>query len=62
MGEKLLKFYEQAYKLGGIKAQMRLAILTLLPSTKAKDEPDSQENIQKFEKAMKEIEKEFENK
>ncbi|MCX7909472.1 MAG: hypothetical protein N2560_08160 [Ignavibacteria bacterium] len=62
MAEKLLEFYEKAYKLGGLKAQMRLALLTLIPSPKAKTEPDSPENIKKFENAMKEIEKEFQNK
>ena len=38
---------------------MRLAILTSISSPKAGAEPDSPENIQKFEKAMKELKKEF---
>ena len=59
MGQKLSSFYDAAKAKGGLKAQMRMAILTLLPSSKAGIEPDSPENIRKFETAMKEIEKEF---
>ena len=51
--------YEKAYKLGGMKARMRLAVLTGIPSQKAETEPDSADNIAKFEKAIKELEKEF---
>ncbi len=61
MGEKLTKYYEEAKNLGGIKAQMRLAVITLTPLSKAKSEPDSPENIEKFEKAMEEIRKELKN-
>lgn len=59
MGARLLQEYDKAYKLGGMKARMRLAVLTNIPSQKAQDEPDSPENIAKFGKAMKELEKEF---
>lgn len=59
MGDKILKYYDEASKLGGLKAKMRLAVLTVIPSSKAAVEPDSPENIEKFEKAMKEIGKEF---
>ena len=59
MGQKLTNFYEAAKAKGGLKAQMRMAILTLVPSSKAVTEPDSPANIQKFEAAMKEIQKEF---
>ena len=45
MGAKLTQFYEEAKKIGGIKAQMRMAILTKMPSTQASISPDSQENI-----------------
>jgi hypothetical protein len=55
MAEKLVKYYEQARAVGGLKAEMRLAILTLMPSAKAQAAPDSPENIQLFEKAMDEI-------
>jgi hypothetical protein len=59
MGERLMKYYSEAEALGGLKAKMRLAVLTLLPTTKAEVEPDSPENIAKFEKAMLELKKEF---
>ena len=59
MGQKLSSYYEAAKAKGGGKAQMRMAILTLMPSSKASLEADSPENIKKFEAAMREIEKEF---
>ena len=59
MGEKLLKYYADAKQLGGLKAEMRLAVLTSMPGTKAGAAPDSSENIDKFEKAMQEVKKEF---
>jgi hypothetical protein len=59
MGSKLISYYEKAVKVGGIKAQMRLAVLTRLPSSKAKLAPDSPENIKLFEESFKELEKEF---
>ena len=59
MGQKLEGYYEEAANIGGLKAKMRLAILTGISSVKAATEPDSPENIQKFEKAMQEIRKEF---
>jgi hypothetical protein len=59
MGERLLKEYEKAKELGGLKAQMRLAVLTRMSGPKAEKEPDSSENIAKFEAAMKELVKEF---
>lgn len=59
MANKLIAYYEEAQNLGGLKAKMRLAVLTLIPSSKAQNNPDSFENIQKFEKAMQELKKEF---
>lgn len=59
MAEKLSKFYDEVSQLGGLKAKMRLAVLTSISSSKAGGEPDSPENIKKFEKAMQEIKKEF---
>jgi tellurite resistance protein len=59
MGQKLIEFYNQAAALGQIKAKMRLAMLTTIPSTKAADEPDSDENIRKFQQAIVELKKEF---
>jgi hypothetical protein len=59
MGAKLEQYYEKASSLGGVKAKMRLAVLTNIPSSKASAEADSDENIKKFESAMQEINKEF---
>jgi len=59
MGSKLISYYEEAIKAGGIKAQMRLAVLTRLPSSRAKLAPDSPDNIKLFEDAFKELQKEF---
>ena len=53
-----MAFYEEATKLG-LKAKVRLAVITKIPSSKAGDAPDSDENIATFEKAMLEIKKEF---
>ncbi len=41
MGNRLSAFYESANKLGGLKAKMRLAVLTKVPSEKAAMEADS---------------------
>lgn len=59
MGAKLVKYYDDAKAMGGLKAQMRLAVLTKMPSQKAESEPDSPDNIGLFEKAMQELKKEF---
>jgi hypothetical protein len=55
MGVRLTKAYDLAKAHGGLPAQMRLAIKTLIPSEKAKTEPDSDVNINKFKEALKEI-------
>ena len=59
MGQKLMSYYDQAKKMGGLKAQIRMAIITRIPSIRAIDAPDSQENITKFEQALAELRKEF---
>ena len=59
MGAKLLEFYDKAKQLGGLKGSMRMAMLTLIPSSKAMEAPDSLENITKFKNAMVELQKEF---
>lgn len=61
MGIKLIKEYEKAKQLGGLKAQMRLAILTKISGPKAATLPDSTENLSRFEVAMREILKDFQN-
>ena len=59
MAERLASYYAEVAKLGGLKAKMRLAMLTSIPSSNATKVPDSSDNIAKFESAMREIKKEF---
>jgi hypothetical protein len=59
MGQKLKKYYEKAEAIGGMKARIRLALLTRLSSISASVESDSEENIEKFDQAMKIVQKEF---
>ena len=59
MGAQLLEFYEEARQLGGYKAQMRLAMLTLMAAPKAAEAPDSPENLEKFRKSLELIRQEF---
>ena len=59
MAQQLVAYYDKAKQVGGLKAQMRLAMISKLPSSKAANEPDSPENIKIFEQAMTEIRKEF---
>ncbi len=58
MGAQLTRFYDEAKKMGGLKAQMRLAMLTKMPSAKAQSQPDSPENVKAFRDALAEISKE----
>lgn len=55
MAAKLLKFYDLAKEAGGLPVQMRLAMATGIPSTKAGEQPDSPELVAKFKAAYKEI-------
>lgn len=55
MGKQLTKYYEYLGKVGSLPMQMRLAMMTGLPSGKAEAAPDSPENIDKFKKAIKQI-------
>ncbi|MGQ9455688.1 MAG: hypothetical protein ACUVRS_03995 [Armatimonadota bacterium] len=41
MAERLMKFYELIKAEGGLAAQMRLAMMTSIPSQKAAEVPDS---------------------
>ena len=49
MGTKLESYFEKAKVAGGLSAQVKLAILTKMSSNQAKAEPDSIENIKRFE-------------
>lgn len=55
MAAKLMKFYDLAKEAGGLPVQMRLAMATGVPSTKAGEQPDSPELIAKFKTAFKDI-------
>ena len=55
MGAKLMQYYDFATQNGGLPVKMRLAMKTGIPSEKAKDEPDSPDNLAKFYAAAKEI-------
>lgn len=59
MAERLNQFYDEAQKLGGLKAKIRLAVITKTPSAKAAKIEDSKEIIEIFKAAMDEIKKEF---
>ncbi len=59
MGKQLESIYDRAKKMGGLVAQMRLAMLTLTPLQKARAVPDSPEYVQKFENALAKIQKEL---
>ena len=59
MGKQLVAFYDKAGDLGGMKAKMRLTMITQIPQNKAEAEADSSDNIKKFEDALTEIQKEF---
>lgn len=55
MGQKIQDIYTLVQKKGGLKAGIRLAMLTKISILKAKDVEDSSENLQKFDAALKTI-------
>lgn len=55
MGAKLAKAFGIAKEAGGMQATMRLAMKSGMSSDKAAAAPDSPENIQKMEAALKEV-------
>ena len=59
MAERLNQFYDEAQKLGGLKAKIRLAVITKTPSARAAKIEDTKEIIEIFKAAMDEIKKEF---
>jgi hypothetical protein len=61
MGKRLLQIYDEAKKIGGLSAQIKLAILTKMPSSEAENSPDSIENIGLFQKCMEKIRMEYMN-
>ncbi|MFK7798892.1 MAG: hypothetical protein AB8E82_15680 [Aureispira sp.] len=59
MAEQLKQFYDEADNIGGLKAKIRLAVITKTPSIKATEIEDSPEMVTLFTEAMNEIRKEF---
>lgn len=57
MGQKLIKYYEDIKRIGGLTAQIRLAVITKITGTKAGTVEDSPENIAIFEEAIASIKK-----
>lgn len=57
MGAKLEAFYAQADQLGGVKAKVKLAMLTKLSAKAASEAPDSPENLKMMQEAMVELKK-----
>ena len=55
MGAALVDYYTRAKAAGGLQAQIKLAIITKLPSSKAAAAEDSPENLRLFRQAMTEI-------
>jgi hypothetical protein len=55
MGEKLLKLYKYMDEKAGLEGKMKLAVETKIPTIKASMEPDSPENIARFEAAILKI-------
>lgn len=59
MAKQLKQFYDEADNIGGLKAKIRLAVITKTPSAKAIEIEDSPEMVTIFAEAMNEIRKEF---
>jgi hypothetical protein len=55
MGVQLADVYAAIKHDGGKRAQMRLAMITGLPSQMAAETPDTKEMLEKFSRAYKEI-------
>ena len=55
MGERLLQYYKYIQKEAGLQGKFKLAALTKKPTTVAALEPDSQETIELFKKAITEL-------
>ena len=52
MGARLAAYYTEAEQIAGLDGKIQLAMLTRIPSTRALVEPDSTDNVAKFDAAM----------
>lgn len=57
MGEKIVELFAKAKEIGGFKGQMRLAVITKIQMTQAKETPDTSENIETIKRALEEIQR-----
>lgn len=55
MGTTLFTYYERAKEMGGLNAQIKLAMITKLSGEKAKEATDTPELIQLFEQAFAQL-------
>jgi hypothetical protein len=55
MGEVLEAYFEKVKAKGGLVAQVKLAMITKMSLQKAKQAPDSPDNIALFEEALSKI-------
>jgi hypothetical protein len=61
MSKELWAFYHRAHEIGGLNAQIRLAMLTGLPASKIGEVEDTPEVRLRFKTAMRQVEEEFKN-
>lgn len=59
MGHRVLAFFEEADRLGGLVAKMRLASLAQVTSTEAASREDGPDLVQRVEKALEQLRGEF---
>ena len=59
MGQRVLAFFEEADRMGGLVAKMRLASLAQVTSTEAASREDVPELVQRVEKALEQLRGEF---
>ncbi|MFH0870738.1 MAG: hypothetical protein V1866_06820 [archaeon] len=52
MGEILANYFQRAAARGGLNAQVKFAMLTKMSGKKAREAPDSPENIKMFDEAI----------
>lgn len=55
MGIRIAAFYAEAEAIAGLDGKIQLAMLTRIPSTRALVEPDSQQNVARFESAIQHL-------
>ena len=59
MGQRVVAFFEEADRLGGLVAKMRLASLAQVTSTEAASREDGPDLVQRVEKALEQLRGEF---